>query len=283
LDKVKQVEQGGFEMLTVIINIIFGVLLGVGLGVSGVSNWGWATFWGLLGLIAGQGVTGYLIQKRVKAGMAAVQKILEEGQKKLQLKVNQWQMRPPGSMKQAQAEIERDQRVFVDRALEASKELERFNRWAPLMGRQVATLRLQLYWMLKDFKKVDELMPKALVIDPMMATLKMARMYMTEKDGIDKFFKKQAARLRYGQGTLLYALYSWILVQKNDLDGAHKVLIQACEKMENDTIKKNREHLANNRVGHFSNAGLGDEWYALHLEQPKVRMQRQSRFSDRPF
>jgi len=107
-------------------------------------------------------------------------------------------------------------------------------------------------------------------------------MHMKGEEGIEKVFKKHTARLRYGQGALLYGLYAWILVQKNELDGAHKVLIQACEKMENDTLKRNREHLANNRVGHFSNAGLGDEWYALHLEQPKVKMQRQ-RYSDRPF
>jgi hypothetical protein len=103
------------------------------------------------------------------------------------------------------------------------------------------------------------------------------------EDGIDKLFKKHTARLRYGQGALLYSLYAWILVQKKDADGAHKVLIKACEKMENETVKKNRELLANNKVGQFSNAGLGDEWYALHLEEPKVRVQRQSRFSSRPF
>ena len=270
-------------MLTVVFNGIVGLMFAVVLGLSHAASWGWAIFWGLLTFIASQGGTGYLIQKRVKAEMAAVQKILEDGQKRLQMKVQQWQMRPPGSMKQAQAEIERDQRVFVERALEASKGLERYNRWAPLMGRQIATLKIQLYWMLKEFKKVDELMPRALVMDPMMAAMKMARMYMNNEEGIEKLFKKHTARLRYGQGTLLYALYAWILVQKKDIDGAHKVLIEACEKMENDTMKKNREHLANNRVGHFSNMGLGDEWYALHLEQPKVKMQRQSRFNDRPF
>jgi len=270
-------------MLTVVINGVVGLLLALVFGGCHVANWGWSVFWGTLTFVVGQSAVGYLLQRKIKAEMGAVQKILELGQKQLQQKVSQWQMRPPGSLKQAQLEMERDQRMFVDKALEASKGLERFNLWAPLMGRQVATLRLQLFWMIKDFKRVDELMPKALVMEPMMAAVKMARMYMRGEDGIDKVFKKQTARLRYGQGTLLYALYAWILVQKKDIDGAHKILIQACEKMENETIKRNREHLANNRVGHFSNAGLGDEWYALHLEEPKVRMQRPSRFSDRPF
>jgi len=269
-------------LLTILINAIAGALLIAVLGMTDTASWGWSVFWGVLAFVIGQGATGYLIQKRVKAAMGGVQKILEDGQKRLQFKVNQWQMRPPGSIKQAQQEVEREQRMFVERALEESKGLERFSRWAPLMGRQVATMRIQLYWMLKEFKKVDELMPKALIVDPLMAAIKIARMHMKGEEGIEKAFKKHSVRLRYGQGALLYGLYSWIMVQKNDIDGAHKVLIEACEKMENDTIKKNREHLANNRVGHFSNAGLGDEWYALHLEQPKVKMQRQ-RYSDRPF
>ncbi len=270
-------------MLTVVLNGCAGLLLAVACGATGAARWGWASFWGVLAFVAGQALSGLLIQRRVKSAMAGVQKILEDGQKRLQQKVNQWQMRPPGSIKQAQAEIERDQRVFVERALEGSRALERYTLWAPLMGRQIATLRVQLYWTMKDFKRVDELMPRALVVDPMMAAIKLARMHMTGAEGVEKLFKKQTLRLRYGQGELLYALYAWILVQKKDIDGAHKVLIQACEKMESETLKRNRDHLANNRVGHFSNAGLGEAWYALHLEQPKVKMQRQSPFSGRPF
>jgi hypothetical protein len=270
-------------MWTVLINLAAGVFLAVVLGGTGAANWGWSAFWGVLGFGVGQAGAGYLMQRRVKAAMGGVQKILEEGQRRLQMKVSQWQMRPPGSVKQAQMEIEREQRLFVERALEASKGLERFNRWAPLLSRQLASLRVQLYWMLKEFKRVDELLPQALIMDPMMAAVKIARMHMKGEEGIEKVFRKHTARLRYGEGALLYGLYSWILVQKKDVDGAHKVLIEACEKMEDETIKRNREHLANNRVGHFSNAGLGDAWYALHLEEPKVKMQRQSPFSNRPF
>jgi hypothetical protein len=82
---------------------------------------------------------------------------------------------------------------------------------------------------------------------------------------------------------ILTALYAWMLVQKGDVAAAHKVLIRACEKAENETLKRNRDHLANTRVGQFSNAGLGDEWYALGLEEPKVRTQRQRAPGGRPF
>ena len=33
--------------------------------------------------------------------------------------------------------------------------------------------------------------------------------------------------------------------------------------------------LANQKYKHFSNAGFGDLWYSLYLEEPKVKMQRQ--------
>jgi tetratricopeptide (TPR) repeat protein len=208
-----------------------------------------------------------------------------EGQKRMQQKVKMWQTRPPGSMKDAQLEMERDQKRIVEQALEASKSLERFNRWVPLMEKQIATLRIQLYWSVKNFKKVDELMPLAVFMEPMMISVKLARLYMLESDiaEIEKFFKKQVLKLRYGQGVVLYSLMAWIYVQRNDLDKANKVLIEACEKMENEVVKRNREHLANNRPALFSNTGLGEEWYALHLEQPKMKQQRQSPFAKRHF
>jgi len=208
-----------------------------------------------------------------------------EGQKKMQQKIKLWQTRPPGSMKDAQLEMERDQKRIVDQTLEASKKLERFNGWVPLMGKQIATLRIQLYWSVKNFKKVDELMPHAIFMEPMMIGVKMARMYMLQADiaEIEKFFNKQMIKVRYGQGTMLYSMMAWIYVQRNDLDKANKVLIEASEKTENDIIKRNREHLANNHAAQFSNTGLGDEWYGFHLEQPKVKQQRQSAFARRHF
>ena len=273
-------------MLTLVLNGVFGVLVAVALGATGVANWWCAVLiWGLLATLAGYALCAYLLSRRVKQDMTAVQAIMTEGQKRMQQKVHQWQMRPPGSLKQAQLEIERDQKRIVEQALAASAKLERFNRWMLLMNRQTATLRVQLYWSVKDFKRVDELLPSALFVEPMMMTLKMARMHMlnAETPDIEKFFRKQAAKLRYGQGALLYSLYAWILVQRKDLDAANKILLEASKKMENDVIKANLAHLANNRVNQFTNAGLGEEWYALHLELPKVKTQRQSPFAKRHF
>jgi hypothetical protein len=272
-------------MLVIVANGLFGILVMGVLLITKALHWGWAIALGFLAFAVGQGLATYLLQRKVKGAMEEVQRIMVEGQKRMQQKVKMWQTRPPGSMKDAQLEMERDQKRIVEQALEASKCLERFNRWVPLMEKQIATLRIQLYWSVKNFKKVDELMPQAIFMEPMMITVKLARLYMLESDiaEMEKFFKKQSLKLRYGQGVALYSLMAWIYVQRNDLDKANKVLIEACEKMENEVVKRNREHLANNHPALFSNTGLGEEWYALHLEQPKMKQQRQSPFAKRHF
>jgi hypothetical protein len=271
-------------MYTLFLSAFLGIAVMLAFGLTGVSNWGWSACWGAIAFVGGQGLAGFLFQKKVKAAMKAVQDILLDGQKRLQAKVNQWRYRPPGSIREAQEEIERDQKALVNKALETSKDMERFIPWVPLMKRQIATMRLQLYWTIKDFKRVDELLPQAILLDPMMVAIKLARMQMLgQTEGMEKLFKKATLRLRYGQGALLYGLWSWILVQRKDIDGAYKILVQACEKMEDATIKANRDALANNRLTSFTNAGFGDQWYALHLETPKIKMQRPSHFAQRPF
>ena len=238
---------------------------------------GWSIFLGVVGFGVFQGVAGYLIQKRVKRDMEAVQRILVEGQKRLQTKMQRWQMRPPGSLQAAQKEIADDTRIFVKDALAQTETLRKYKLWVPMMERQIATARLQLSWMIKDFKTVDELMPKAMLIDPTMVAMKMARLYMIGGDmkEIGKLYEKGVRRTRYNGNVLLAAAMSWMQVQKGDVDGAFKTLTEALKKSDNATLKQNHENLMNNRVAHFNNSGIGDQWYSLLLEEPKVRMQRQ--------
>ena len=270
-------------MLTILISLLFGALLGAALALSHAARPSWVVVWGLLAASAAQVAAGLVLRRKVKAAMDAVQQVLLAGQKKLQQKVNQWQMRPPGSLKQAQLEIERDQRQHVEQALAVSKRLEPYTRWTLMLDRQIATLRMQLYYQIKDYRKVDELLPRCLFMDPMSAAMKLARLHVHgEAAAADKFFTRQSRRLRYGQGAILYGLYAWMLLQRKDVEGAHKVLIRASERMENETVKANRDHVANNRLTQFSNAGLGDEWYALGLEEPRIKSQR-PRHGDRPF
>ncbi len=270
-------------MWTIILSAGFGLVVGLGLGFSGTAHWGWSLVWGLAGFGATQVSVMLVMRGRIKRMMDGVQDTLRAGQKRMEAKVNQWQIRPPGSVKQAQLELEREQRVFLQQAIGQTAAFEPLYRWSPLLRRQVNTLNMQLHYQMKAFAEVDRLMPDCLFLDPVTAAMRLARMHVRKDPGLDAFFEKQVRRLRYGQGAILYALYAWIAVQRNDVDRAHKTLIRAAAKMENETIKRNLEHLANNRVKQFSNAGLGDEWYALGLEEPRIRMQRQRGPGGRPF
>ena len=67
------------------------------------------------------------------------------------------------------------------------------------------------------------------------------------------------------------------LVQRGEIDKAVSLLSGAKDLADNETIKQNWEHLANGRVKKFSNAGFGEEWYALLLEEPKAGKQKMQR------
>ena len=237
---------------------------------------GWSVAIGIAAFAVFQVVVGLQLKKRVMRDMEKVQLILTDGQKRLQQKMQRWQMRPPGSIQAAQKEMMDDTRVFVKSALAETETLRKYRLWVPMIDRQIATAQVQLNWMIKDFKKVDELMPRALLLDPTMVAMKLARMQMLERplEELTKVYRKGVGRLKYNQNVLLAACYSWILVRRGKVDEAFKALTEALKNSDDETLKRNHEALMNNRVAHFNNSGIGDQWYSLMLEEPKVRMQR---------
>ena len=263
-------------MVTLIIALLFagggfaGAHYGADIGI------GWSVAIAVAVFAVFQVVVGLQLKKRVMKDMEKVQLILTDGQKRLQQKMQRWQLRPPGSIQAAQKEMMDDTRVFVKEALAETETLRKYRLWVPMIERQMATAQLQLNWMIKDFKKVDELMPKALLMDPTMVAMKLARMQMLDSslEEIAKVYEKAARRLKYNQNVLLAGCYSWILVKRGKIDDAFKALTEALKNSDNETLKRNHEALMNNRVAHFNNSGLGDQWYSLQLEEPKVRMQR---------
>lgn len=263
-------------MYTFVISTALAACAGLGVGLPKFFGTGWSITIGVLTFFVSQFVLGRNIQKKVKLVMDEVQGILVAGQKRLQSKMAHWQIRPPGSIQAAQAELMRDQKAFVQEALEKTECLRRFKGWVPMIERQIATAQFQLYWMIKDFKKAQSLMDKALFIDPASCSIKLAIMY---KNGastgeLGKYYEKTVKRVRYNQNVLPAAAYTWMLVQRGEIDKAFKALNSALEKSDNEVLKHNRDILANNKVAHFSNSGLGDQWYSLFLEEPKVRSQR---------
>lgn len=238
---------------------------------------GWSVFSGILMFCSVQVTAGFVLRKKIQRVMDGIQRIMTDAREQANAKMRVWQFRPPGSVKEAQREIESLMRKGAKDALAASSALDRFRRWMPMMGKQIATVKFQLNWMLKDFEQVDALMSKAFFIAPEAIAMKMARMHMRgdSSEDIAKIYRKASRRARYNANVILDACYSWILVKRGDADGAFRVLTEALKNSDNQVLKSNHLHLMNARVSHFSNSGLGDQWYSLYLEEPKVKTQHQ--------
>jgi hypothetical protein len=264
-------------MFTTILSLILGVGTAVSLKYTDVSSSFWSIFLGILVFVGVTVCINLILRKKISQIMYGLQMMLTEGQKTIQNRVNQFQSRPNGDPKRFMAEMEKKQHELIKSAIDYTKNFEKFRNWTPLFGKQINTTRMQFYYQLQDFAMVDKLLPKCLYMEQMTCAMRIARMYKNEVplSEIEKQFKKFTIRLRRGKSYLLYSLMAWIFVQKEMLDKAHIILVEGCKVGSHDTMKKNLERLANNRIREFSNAGLGDEWFALFLEAPKMQIKRQ--------
>ena len=253
-----------------------------GLIVSDVKT-GTTIFFGVIGLIASYFLIGWLVRKKI----ASVQKELEErmmsAQQRMNRKIQQFQSKPNGNIKLIQRQIEADQKAINQEALEFTKRLEPYKKWSMLMGRQIATMRLQFLYQLKEFDQVDAIFAEGmfkgpLMMEPMLVAMKMARQYKN-KDvaGAEKIFKRRIKWFRGDRGTLLYGLMSWILMKEGEHEKARQLLAKAKDATGNETFIRNWEYLSNDRAKSFSNSGLGEQWYGLYLENPPTPKQQRMR------
>jgi len=261
-------------MYSLIIALLAGAAAG---GISRVSGLSvpWSVFIGLAAFLAVTAVISQIIRVKVKKLNDALQQIMEETRHKIMMMQNQFMRRPLGSQKTMLMALEKEQNAGIRRAIEACDAFVPYYPWSFLLDRQMNTMKMAFYYQLKEFDQVDRLMPKCLFIDPQSVCLKMARMYMKNEDGIDKLFKKKCRSLKEPACILPYSLYAWILVKQEKYEDALKLLVECKKKTDNETIVRNWEMLANNKYKSFSNAGLGEMWYAMGLEEMKMPKQQQ--------
>ncbi len=274
-------------MLSLLISILVSITL-VGALVASNIHRGTTIFFGIVGFIASFYLVGWLVRKKVTKVQNELQEIMLGGQKRMQRKVQQFQSKPNGNIKLIQRQIEADQKVVYKQGLDFTQHLEPFKKWSFLMGRQIATMRLQFHYQLKEFDQVDEILASGgmfggpMMMEPMTVAMKMARQYKN-KDvaGAEKTFKRRIKWFRGDRGTLLYGLMTWIFVKEGEPEKARQLLNKAKEATGNETFTLNWERLSNDKVKQFSNAGLGEEWYGLYLENPPTPKQQRMRGNPR--
>lgn len=263
-------------MITVIINVLLALATGAVLTVTDVSPWYWSILWGLLVLVGGQLSLGLVLRRKMSAISNQIQAVMKQGQSRMQAKVQRWRVKPVSSQKAAEQELAKDRDAMIAEVQALLRPLEKFRLWVPLLGRQLATMELQFAWQRKDFARVDTLLAQALLVEPFLMCIRLARLWQqnASTEELRKVFKQLVRRARYGTTALVYSTFAWMLLKRGETDAAYQVLVEADEKNEHPVIKSNKAILANNRIAHFTNVGFGEEWYALWLEEPKMRAKR---------
>lgn len=270
-------------MLTLIISALVAAAV-AGTLISSEGSTGSPVFYSIVAFSVTFFVLGFIVRRKMVKVQGELQQRMQAAQGVMQRKVKQFQNKPGGNVKQMQRQLEADQNAMLKEGLEFADRLEPFRKWSLFTGRQIATMRFQFHYQLKEFDKADEILSTCgfmrgpMMIEPLTAAMRMARCYKKgDLAGAEKVYKSRIRWAWGDRGTLLYGLMSWIYVQVGKPDEARRVLLRAKEKTGDDTFKKNWEHLSNDRVKSFSNAGLGDQWYSLYLETPPTPKQQRMR------
>lgn len=271
-------------MLTLLISIMVSAGSAIYFQSTGAAT-GWVIACGVIGFLATQIIVGLLVRKSVNLVNSDLQGILMGGQKRINQKIQAFQNKPSGGVKAMQMILEKEQAQFLQKALDFTVNLEPFCKWNLLMSKQIDTMRMQFNYQMKKFDEVDAIIAKkgllsgVMVMEPITAAMIMARQHKNKDfDGLEKSFNKYTRKFAKGnKSVLIYALYSWSLVKRGELDKAREVLYQGKEETQNEILIRNWEALSNNKPKKFSNSAFGDEWYSLYLEnapQPKQQRQR---------
>lgn len=259
-------------MYSIIIAVGAGLLTGFLVGGDLGAVWG--SVCGVAAFLLAQLVIILVLRRKLNKVQLGMQQTMQAAQVRIQRQLQMFQQRPTGSPKLMQQKLESMQNDALNETLRQTAAFEPYRRWNWMLSRQVNTMKMQLYFQLKDFETTDRLLKKCLLLDARSLAIKLVRMYKTDDAKLDKFYRKKCRRFKGEDGAFLACVYAWIKLKQDDLPKAVAALVAAKGNSDNATLLANYEHLANNRAKHFSNAAFGDTWYALYLEEPKVRPQK---------
>jgi tetratricopeptide (TPR) repeat protein len=254
-------------------------LVGIVSGYFSAQAWGtgWGITCGIAAFLLAYMILSLILRKFVMDRQMAIQNIMQDAQNKVNRQLEMFNRRPPSSVNAARQILEKIQFDGIRKALAETENFKKFYIWNIMLSRQINTMKVQLYYQLREYSKVDELLPKAILFDPQSLAIKLARMYKNNDPKLDKFYKFKCSRLKGENGAFIASVYAWIKIRQEDQEKALDALRAASKTSDNMVLRENIDRLANGKVKHYSNSGFGDTWYMLALEEPKVKNQRQMR------
>ena len=259
------------------LSFVISAIAGIGVGYVVLTDHGpvWGSLTGVIVFLLIQLVTGLILRRFINREQMVVQNILMQAQNDINRQLTIFQRRSPGSERTAREILEKIQTKATREALAATENFKKYYIWNFMLSKQINTMKMQLLFQLKDYKAVDEIMPKCLLIDQQSLAIKLVRMYKNNDPELEKFYRKKALRLKGDALAFFASVYAWIMLKQNKTEAAVDALLTAKNKSDHPVVVENFERLANGKNKHFSNAGFGDLWFALGLEEVKVKPQRQ--------
>ena len=238
---------------------------------------GWGITCGIGAFLIAYVIMSLILRVFVMRRQGIIQDIMQGAQEKVNRQLEMFNRRPPSSVNAARQILEKIQFDAIRKALVELDGFKKYYLWNAMLVRQINAMKVQLYYQLREYGKVDELLPKAILFDPQSLAIKLARMYKNNDSKIDRFYKLKCSRLKGENGAFVASVYAWIKIKQDDQAKALEALRCAAKTSDNQILCENIDRLANGKIKHYSNSGFGDTWYMLALEEPKVKNQRQMR------
>jgi len=210
----------------------------------------------------------------------SVQDKIMKSQKQIQRKINLLQNKNASGGKALQRQLAKQEADGIRDAMKELEKLKPYYLWNILAEKQANTLKLQLNIKIKDFPAATECAKNCLLLDPLSFAMHMTLLYKNKQtEELEKAYKKAEKKFKGDKIVIITALYTWILVKERKIDEAVVILKNIIDKTKNETLTNNWKVLANGKINRFSNAPLGDQWYALGLEEPKQIRIKQRRMN----
>jgi hypothetical protein len=287
-------------MKSFVIAFIAGIIGGFAYSFLPDASWG-ISIAGVIVALA----TYFIVNRKVNAKLMLIvnasQDHIQATQDKVRKKMNSMQSKPGLNQAAAQKTLEAMQEEGIEEAIKMLEAADELFSWSILARKQVSTIKYQLFFSLKKFKKADELEGDILLFDPQLVAMRMAREWMRapftktsspkeiESSDIAKLFKKGTSRAKGTTGAFLYNTYGWMLAKADKSKMALELLTKGLDKCADDVIKSNLDVLRNNQASKFTNKAYSERWYSLHLETPpqakpqKQKMRRGRNQGFQPF